>query len=271
MSTLVINGIVAPLHEGDLKSQPEQVGESGRAASGTWRNHRRMVKLAWDLTLRHMTFVEAAAWASVIRGEHHTFSFDSSLYSSKGQAPTAGYTATLAGSGAKYGADCLRVPNATTISWPLGLGGNRAGDPASWTVMVWRKESGTWHHYVVNSSGQKWLDGVRADATSTTFIAVGSAGEVTLTGVTGLTDFDDLVTFPVPLPTTWPPLLYAVGQAYPLSPRLEAYGDAIVGTSLSVPLYVQGDSNGLTHRGRARFAGTLDRLAATVQATIREE
>ncbi len=271
MSVLVINGIPLDIKRESLASTPEMVGEGGRAASGAWRNHRRYTKQAWDFSLSHMPQLEARAWAAMLRGDHHVWNFNTSLYSSKGQKPTAGYTATVGVTG-KYGAGYLSVPAASSISWALGVGGGTGGSPLAWSVGVWRKESSVYHHYWVNSSGQKWLDGVRADGTTTTFLTVSSAGVVTLTGAASLTDFDELIVFPVEVPTTWPPLLYAFNSSYalPLSPRLEAYGDLIPGSTITTPLYVQGQADSFAHNP-AKFSGTLDRVAATLKATLREE
>lgn len=270
MPVLAINNVPLPVKEEDLKTQFEQVGESGRAASGTWRNHRRYQKRVWEFSLKHQTITDARAWAALLRGEHHVFSFDSNVYSSKGQPPIAGHSATIISTAPKYGANCLNVPSATSISWLIGVGGGDVNNPLSYAVAVWREESAVWKHYLVNSNGQKWENGVRNDAASTSFIVVSPAGTVALSGNVGLTKFDDLVVWPTPLPTTWPPLIYSMAKAYPRAPRLEAYGDLIPGSTITNCLYVQGDAEGMTH-GRAKFSGTLDRVAATVQGTIREE
>lgn len=267
MPLLAINGLECPVRVGSLRRPPpEEIGVTDRAESGTLRTHRRNKKRRFEFAITTVKQVEALAWEALIRGDGQVWSFDANLYSSKGLAPSAGYSAVLQ-AGGKYGANCLRITAGTTTNFPVGLD---AGDrPPNWTVAVWRNESAVWKHYVVNSLAQKWVDGVRNDAASTTFLAVSSAGTVSLTGATGLTDFDDLVCFPSVMPTTWPPILYATNRAFPSMPNLEVYGDLIPGSTAAVPMTMRGESGGAEF-DPARIESAWHSTAQALSVVLRE-
>ena len=123
-----------------------------------------------------------------------------------------------------------------------------------------------WTHYAVNSLGQKWLNGVRNDATGTGFLSVSTSGDVTLT-----TNFyDDVVAFPAVMPTTWPPLLFATGRAFPPLPRVEGYGDVFPGSSASAPVLLRGEVSSMSY-APAWINGTWTPMAGTLSVTLRDE
>lgn len=270
MPTLVLNGLTCPVKTESLTRARDEFGATRRAIDGTLLVNRRATKRRLGFTLTLRSNQEAHAWEALVRGEAHVLSFEASLYTSKGAAPTAGFTATRQTGTGKYGTGFVRIPNATTLVYAglVGLGG--AGTALGWTISLWRLETATWKHYVVTSDGRKWVDGVRNDAAVTSgFLAVNSAGTVTLTGITGATDFDDVVVWPVSLPSSWPPLLYATGRAFPEAPKLEVYGDVFPGSSAANPILMKGQVGEVQPRG-AVVGGARDALAAEIPITLQE-
>lgn len=260
MPALVINGITVSVGADSLSRSVEEVGERTRAFSGAAVLNRRWAKRVIECELPLASQVDQLAWMSLLRGEGHSWSFDSNVYSAKG-LPLSGATAVVGTTAPvpKYGAGRLYT-GASSVGAATQLG------PA-WTVMAWWWSGSAWVHHVVNSLGQKWANGVRADGTSTTWLSVSATGDLTLAATTYL---DDLVTLPVVFPTTWPPLLYATARAFPALPRLEAYGDLFPGSSASSPVYVRGDVDSLSY-APAWIAGTWTPMAATLSLTLREE
>lgn len=225
---LRVNGIEVPVLADSASHMPKPFDEDERAEDASLLISRRALKESWKLTIAHRVPTDAIAWKKLLMGEGHSWDFEAStgLYSSKGLGPSAATNSVQSASGAKFGAGCMRqtATSGTVTFTALPAGGTK------WTVMFWRdlNAGGGWHHYVVNSAGQKWLDGVRADATSTTFLTVNtSAGTVKLDAGGTNTDIDDLVILPFDVPTTWPPDSYAFGAAFSKLGRLTIDGDLV--------------------------------------------
>lgn len=214
MAWLAISGIdlsaIAATAQ-DPKGDRRDIGEAAEASDGSWRVTRQTRKRDLSFLSIPLAGSDAYAWESLITGEGHHWTFDSSLYGSKGMGPTAGFVASQTAGTPKFGAGVLRVTATTgTITYAAAV--NSAGGTGAWTVMVWRFESGVWHHYVVTSAGHKWLDGVRADGTSTTWLSV-SGANVTITNTAGAAqDYDDLVVLPFAVLDAWPPLVFAAAS-----------------------------------------------------------
>lgn len=224
MPFLTVNGVEL----GGSISEPRgiaesrrEIGESTNAFDGTLRKSRQSIKHDLEFETTPMTSANALAWESLIRGLGEVWSFDSSLYGSKGLGPTAGYTASRTTSGPKFGAGELSVDATTgSISFAASLGSN-------WTAAFWRYESAAWHHYVITSAGTKWYDGVSDDGHSTTWFSV-SSGTATIANTTGAAVlYDDLVLLPFLPISTWPTVWGVASSAFSLLPKLTIAGDAI--------------------------------------------
>lgn len=259
MPALVINGIPVSVGAESLSRSVEEVGERTRAFDGTAVLNRRWTKRVLEFELPVASQVDHLAWMALLRGEGQVWSFDSNLYSAKG-LPTINALASVGNTSpaSKFGGGRLAGGGASTgLATKLG--------PA-WTVTLWMWSGSVWNHYVVNSLAQKWLNGVRNDATATGFLSVSASGDVTLT-----TNFyDDVLAFPAVMPTTWAPLLYATGRAFPPLPRLEAYGDVFPGSSSSAPVFVRGEVSSLDY-SPAWIGGVWTPMAGTLSVTLREE
>lgn len=226
MAGLTLNGIEVPVLRNGLSLGWTVIQDKARSYDGTWRKTEYARKREWKGEIKPQSQALTDAFRNLIRGIGYTWSFDADVFSAQGLAANGGHTATIV-AGGKYGS-LMRVPAATTITWPTNLGSN-------WTVVVWRLESAVWHHYVATSGGHKWVDGVRNDAASTTFISV-SSGSLTITGATSLTDFDEMAALPYLVDDTWPPFMYTEDntRARTALPRLSANGDLVFNGPTSV-------------------------------------
>lgn len=260
MPALVINGLTVSIAVESLSRSVEEVGERTRAFDGTAVLNRRWTKRVLEFELPVASQVDQLAWMALLRGEGQVWSFDSTLYSAKG-LPVSGATATVGNTSpaAKFGGGRLST-GASTVGAATKLG-------PVWTVVLWYWNGAAWVHYVINSSGQKWVGGVRNDAASTTWLTVSASGDLTFAASSF---FDDVVALPVVLPTAWPPLLFATGRAFPPLPRMEAYGDLFPGSSASAPVYVRGEVSSLSY-APAWLGGVWTPMAGTLAVTIREE
>lgn len=259
---LLINQLPFAVKDGTArKASPEEIGGSRvRSYGGSLMSSRRALKRSYSVGSSLMLESEARAWQGLLLGEGHYWSFNSSLYSSKGLGPDAGYNASFSASGGKFGAGRLIVPDSTgTISFDTRLGNN-------WTVMLYRKESGVWVHYVVNSDGDNWRNGVLNGGIvdPADFLDVSGGGAVTLFELdVSDRDFDDLVAVPYVFLPAWSALRSAATQAWGATPSLSATGELIHGGSATVRAelgeteIVQALMSGAWEQNLQRFPVTL--------------
>lgn len=222
---LRVSGITVPILVGDAQHKPMAIGEVERAEDGSKLISRRAIKESFRVKVAHQSPTDGMAWKKLFMGEGQTWDFNSSLYGSKGTGTSAVTNSVQSGAAFKFGAGCCRQTATTgTISYAaLPLNG------AKWTVMVWRSLGGAaFDHYVVTSGGHKWLNGVRADGTVTTFLTVTTAtGVVKLDAAASTTDLDDLVVFPFEVSDTWPPDIFAYAAAFSKLAKLDVDGDLV--------------------------------------------
>lgn len=223
LSGIEIDAVVAAAK--DIKQSTRNIGEQSPASDGTMHQTRSARKLDFAFQTVPLALSAAAAWWAFFSGEGEAWSFDAHLYGSKGTGPssTSGTVFQSAGS-AKFGAGKLSLTNSASITW-AGAAKNSFSRSDTWTVSLWRN-AGSWSHYVVNSAGQKWVDGVRNDAATTTFLSV-SSGDVTLSNSAGTVTFDDLVVVPYLMPTDWPAQLAAAAAAFGPLPAHLLTGDFV--------------------------------------------
>lgn len=229
MAVLSINGINAGalIAAGDEpKGERRDIGEMSQATDGTLSITRQARKRDLRFKSVPITRSDADAWESLIIGEGEVWSFDSSLYGSKGLGPSANVGCTQQTNTSKFGTGRLHVPDTTgSISFPAAS--NIFGKSTDWSVGVYRSTDGafSWAHTFVRSDGAKWIDGVRNDGASTTWLSV-TSGVVTIEN-TGFASFlcDDLVILPFKVLDAWPPLIYARAAAYPPAPYVDLTGD----------------------------------------------
>jgi hypothetical protein len=223
MPGLTIGGVTVPALARNAKGRPVNVEDWDKAFDGTPRGVIRSSKRSWELQLVPKAQTLAYAFAQLLKGEGHAWSFDSDLASSRGLWPNAGHSATIVASG-RYGSR-MHVPTGTSITYGANLGSN-------WTLAVWRLENAAWNHYIITSGGHKWQNGFRQDGLNTIWLGV-SSGSVTISGTTAVTtneDFDDLRALPYVIDDSWGSQIYAEDGVRAISalPILSAGGSLIV-------------------------------------------
>jgi hypothetical protein len=241
MSFLTLNGIAIAVSEGHAKKSAKEIGDRADAFDGTPLLSRQRIRREYEVDSVPLVKTEAWALENFVLGAGHHWSFDSHLYSSKGLGPNV-FTGTTAGSVAgKYGNKLTLAATTGQLNYPAAVAeGN--GDS---TVLVFRFESGAWHHYIVRSDGSRWYDGVLgAGGATASWLTVSPAGSVTLTNSTvNAQDYDDLVALPFKIPDSWVAGLYAyhAAQAFSDLRRLTMGGDFVQAT-VSVVGELTGDS-----------------------------
>lgn len=224
MSFLTLNGLDVPVREGTPSETPREIGQRGRAFDGTARVSRRATKREWSFDMLPQSQDDAIAYEGLIRGDGHVWSFDASLYSSKGLSPSAqSGTVALSTSSPKFGAKNLALSGssvASSISWQPGIG-------SEWTVALWRFASSVWTHYVLNSNGTKLVNAVSSPDADVSWLTV-SAPNLSLSDTTATAiRYDDLIFFPFVIPAAWVGTLYGKSVAWTDAPKLTASGDAL--------------------------------------------
>lgn len=241
MAWLTINGIDASAIIGSVTPPTgprRDIGNRAPAANGNQRVSRQARK--YDLTVKTvpLTGAEAFAWEQLVIGEGQTWGFEGispprGFYSSKGMGPDLGFfNASIVAGTPKFGGSVLRLP-ATT-----GQVQYHAIDllTGGFTIMVWRYESGVWHHYVVRndgtSDGDRWKDGVHDNtldlSTWLAFDYIGGSDAVTLSNASGSAqDYDGLTVLPFNVLDEWISAFYAATQAYVTLPNCILGGDVV--------------------------------------------
>jgi hypothetical protein len=230
MPFLVINSIDMPVAVDTLTESIREIGQISYSYSGTPVRSRQTTKRDLEFDLALTTPVLAGQYERWIRGEGEMWTFNTSLYGGKGTAPQAGYSGTISSGGGIGSSDALAVSSGSH-AYRIAPSGS------SWTISFYYSSTSpaAYTHYTITSAGKKWVDGVRNDAASTTFVSV-SSGILTLTGGTNRR-WDNLFAFPATVDDTWPPLFYgtagngliASGSLSP--PQLTLTGDVILETT----------------------------------------
>jgi hypothetical protein len=200
-----------------------------RAFNGTPLPNFRSIKKVWTATTPPLTPTDGRFLVALLQGRGHSWSFDDSTgsnwqYSSKGlrATPATVGNGSYSASYPVYGSGGLLVGSDDIVQWNTGY-------DFDWTVMAWVKlgAGGSFAHVIVNSSGQKWIDGVRNDAASTTFFDM-SSGNLAL-DMTGLADgyFDDLMVIDAAIPAIWATDLGMSSVPIAPLPRLRCRGEML--------------------------------------------
>lgn len=242
-SFLRLNGIAVPVAVGSSPTAAREfIGKNRRAVDGSMVASRRAVKGVWKFGTAIRAAPEALAWRDLIVGLGHVLSFDAQTsYTSKGMAPVSvagGWSFTT--SGPKYGAACAQWTTGNAV-WAF------FSSTSPWTLAWWVNESAAgWHHYVQNSAGTKWIDGVLAPGGSMLGFVGVTAGVATFGSVTA-SKIDDIVALPFLAPNDWAAQIYGFGSAFGLLPALTADGEFIEqNTAVSV---LGGEPTGKLLRG----------------------
>lgn len=249
MPYLSLSGI--PLNVEQLRYEPTLLGQKTRAFSGFPMSSVRRTLMMLTGTHGMLKLAEAFAMRSLINGDGHSWTFDSSTASATGLLPTSttGTVSVVAGSNV-YGTGRLQLSPGAVVTWPL----TALGDTS--TIGMWVRapalNSNAWTHLVhfPEGDGFVYLNGVLAypeagalrDVTGISLpgeaeaLSIGYAA-----GFAGTMSVDDLVYLPYRVPVEWLLPWRNAGAAFGPLPYHRA-----TGTGLHKPIRVLGNAKGGT-------------------------
>jgi hypothetical protein len=252
MPFLTVNGLAASVAEDSMKETPRDIGSTETAFDGTLRKSRQSTKTDLEYETPPMSSADALAWRGLLTGKGEVWSFDSSLYGSKGLGPSASTAATVSAAQSKFGGSSLRLVGTTgTITYPVSI-------PVAFTVMYWNKiNAAAWKHSIFASDGSSFENGIQGVFTHP-LLTVSVASTVVLAETNAWTSYvDDLVVFPFVIPPSWAAVFGVAATAFPSLPKLTLGGDIIQESSRTVLGDVSGTKplrgilngvNAVTHR-----------------------
>ncbi len=225
MPFLALNGIPVPVELDSASRDVLEIGEMSRAEDGALRKSNQGIKIPIPIKLALLPAAEAFAWQCLILGLGHVWSFDVSVYSSKGSPLTLVDGARSAGS-AKFGAAKLVLDDTTGMLSFTPVRGT------GHTVMFWLSGDGgsTWNHYIQTNTALYKNGVVGVISETATLTATDSALSLASTGGADVW-VDDLVLLPFDIPESWVAALAAPAAEFSLLPKLHASGDATFGQS----------------------------------------
>lgn len=246
MAMLLVNNVEFPIH-GEPSTAVREVGHTAQAFDGSIRKTRQALMRDLVAASTLMSAATAFAWEQLINGVGEFWSFDSHLYGSKGQGPSVSSGCTIGANGL-HGSR-VAIGSGSVLTYPGVY-------ESSYSVLVWRNAAaaagaGNWASYLVRSDGAKWVDGVRNDAASTSWLT-STAGAVSLAGDGAARWYDELTVLPFLVPDAWPPSLHglnALALAFSPLPKLYLFGTAVLEGGVRTVV-------GKTERGTFVQAGT---------------
>lgn len=220
-SFLTVNGVTLPVAQGSVRETIRDIGTTETAFDGSMLRQRLATKYDLELETTPAVGATAFAWQQLLRGEGNHWSFNSTFYSSKGIGPSSTTGCSLVSSPTPaYGAKCLDITGGNSFV----VAGYTSGGTV--TTLLWRYESGAWHHYIIDGNAVSvYRDGSSYGGSIAAWFSA-TGGNITLTGAG---DFDDMTVLPFYMPTDWYSGVYTFMSSYAWSdcPRLTLAGDAI--------------------------------------------
>jgi hypothetical protein len=196
---LTLNGWTVPVLDKTPSAGIAYHGELGPRFSNRPSRVRTAIPRNWTFTAKFGRIDWADTLICLLEGRGHHFPFDRDAWSRPHSlGPDADPAAALPPTNyeivntltatPKFGYSFLRVKDGFTVIWDAEL-------PDKWTVMVWRREAGVWHHYAVRNDGSVWKNGSLIGTPAVPWLVV-SNGTVALVASGADEDFDDLVILP---------------------------------------------------------------------------
>ena len=265
MTDLTFNSVTVPLSAQGLRDVEIEIAERARSLSGSFLGTRLEsgVKRGWSGQL--VTADAQLAWAlrKMLSGEGYGFAFASDLRDDwKGNAGwSATYATREAGGVYSDGQMSVSATNTTTWSFPTGWPTTR------WTLSVWRKNGGTWEHWVkIYGTTTVWKDGVAGEALPAWLTFNGTG--ITLAGDAGAAaKYSEMVIQPFKWLAAWPALVFARSFALKKPPFL-GVGGSLTGAgeapSAGAEYTVIGQTSGSALKNRGSSA-PLEQIDFTLE------
>lgn len=188
MPALTLNGLSVPVSVQQADSSPNVIEDAARTVGGTEVRSRRAVVQSLDCNTIPVSAALSADILGQMSAQMDHWSFDDATYWewSEGGLTTDGGSGSRSTSTPKYGSGYLTVPSSSYWSAETGIS-------TAWTVLVWRYEAGTWHHYALTSDGTKYRDGAVYGGSIAFITVAGSSVRIGDTGAGSSQHFDDLL------------------------------------------------------------------------------
>lgn len=262
MPWLSMNGLELSVSNDSAIENVREIGATEASFDGTLRRTRQGVKRDLSFKTPPLTGAEAYFWGNWIRGIGEVWSFESSLYGSKGTGPTSSTGCTQDSSPAKHGTYSLEITSTNTFA----VAGYTSG--GSVTTILWHYESGAWHHYVIDGNEATVYRDGSSYATPLDWFAA-SGGTVTLTASGGVShNFDDMVILPFSVPTGYWDDIYSWHDtnSWGALPALKCMGDIIPEAQTRTMMGDVTESRPL----KAYLSGSFTTVARTLSVGLRE-
>lgn len=297
MANLTFNGITIPGASESLKEAPDFVGDvNDRVASAEHVENYVARKRKWTCKVIAQTAAKSVAMRRYLEGEGQSWSFDSTMYSGKGEGPASGGGYTRSGTSGVHGGK-VNVSSGDVLEFALAYALGQPGGwvpTKGWTLMVWKQlsvgdggdGSAYYHHIATGSvavtrgssanpaSVTQYRNGVAGSYSMGNWIDVASDGDVGIYGKSNANtsaayDYDDLVFLPFVLDSSWVTGLYTylASYAHPALKRVMLSGDQIEDAAPGVEVHIRATE---IPRKRRVFSGSSTSAARELQLTITE-
>lgn len=246
---LLVNGIELPTRAESWRHDTVEAGERTRSQSGKAlvSIDRRWNAFSGQAVSEDPDLLEALR--GLLNGEGWGWRWYASGYAdNKGTGPIEADDVSHYSSGGKYDGRMV-VSEDAYLEYPL-----RLDSAKPWSISVWEKVSGAWHHWV-ETGGAWYYDGDAASAPAwfaTEVVAAGIVG-LKLVGSGEVREFSDLLVYPFELPLAWISIIANYGAPFPKPPLLTVSGTLM-------PNGIARTCRGEAVKGAARATGAATRL-----------
>lgn len=221
--------------------EPDEIGGFGRALSGAGRSNRRALKSGIGFSTPPLTLEDFTIWRTLFSDKSSVWTFDGvdPLYSSKGQRIVAdGGAISVATGGAIGSAKSLAINADGEIVRVFDVELSDVYSFSFWYVAP--ADPARWLHFVGDSIGTHWIDGVEAGSFPPWVFIDGGQISIQRSDINqGPIKLDELTVFPgADLPSSMIEKIYTAGATFSTGFRLLPYLRIIEAGSVSpVPMF----------------------------------
>lgn len=231
-NALTINGVEFPMESGAPSRTRVYVGSHGiRSQGGVPRSSARARTFDYKGKTPLVSGAESEAYRALLEGDGHTLDFEPSAGNPTGFATSRGLMPSSVGVAEVFDDTGNSARHGHHYMWTGGVGEALSYDlgedfAGAWTVLAWRRISGTWQHCVLTSDGDDYYNGVSGATPGSLAWADVSGTTLSLVGTAEAVDFDDVVLLPYVILPAWAPGLYTFHalRAFPGLPYVAAGG-----------------------------------------------